>query len=883
MRLRIIHKLKSANIWHIVWMTVVLTEVLTALLNVATSLVLYGTLDADLLLAGTFHAFVVSLIIASIAVCLVRQLRETERSLTEKTLYLDNIMRSFTDTALAATDLDFRIIYYNPVAEKFFGYKAEEVIGRTVMEMHTKERVDPSRFSRAIDTVRRNGEYRYTIRQETGDGVRILESKVSAILDENRRLTGFVLTANDVTERELAREKLGVRAGQQAAVAELGQLALSGAAPFTLMEEAVSFVAKTLDVEYCKVLELLPDGMELLLRAGVGWRDGLVGRTTVGTERDSQAGYTLVSSKPVIVEDLRTERRFRGPQLLTDHGVVSGMSVIIHGKDRPFGILGAHTTSFRKFTNDDIHFLQAVSNVLAAAIERSRAEEAIAAEKERLAVTLQSIGDGVITTDTGGRIVLMNRVAEELTGWSQGDAAGRPLSEVLHLLNEKTGRPVENPAVKVLETRGMVGFADNTILKAKDGTERLIADSAAPICAKKGEIIGVVLVLRDITEKQKLEEEILKAQKLESLGVLAGGIAHDFNNLLTAILGNISIAKAYIKPENGLFERLTEAEKASLRAKGLTRQLLTFAKGGVVVKKTASVAELIKDSVCFALRGSNVKCKVSIAEDLRPVEIDEAQFSQVIDNLVINAQQAMPDGGTVEVSAENVTVRPEDLLPVKEGDFIKLSIKDHGVGIPRKNMQKIFDPYFTTKEKGTGLGLSTTYSIIKKHDGFITVESEPGKGTTFHIYLPASTKPVSERTKSNDKILKGSGRILVMDDEVIVREVAGKMLSLLGYEVEFAANGSEMIEVYKKAEEAGRPFDAVIMDLTVPGDMGGKEAVRRLIEINPGAKAIVSSGYSNDPIMADYRRYGFCGVVAKPYRLQQLSQVLHGVLSEEGI
>jgi len=878
---QITHKLKRASLWHIVWISVVLTEILTALINVITSLTLYGTVRLSLLMAGGIDAFVVSLIIASIAAYLVKQLRETEKSLSEKTLYLDSIMRSFADMAMAATDLDFRIVYYNPAAEKFFGYKAKEVVGRTVMEMHTKEKIDPARFAKAIETVRGEGEYRYTIRQETENGLRILESRVSGILDEKGRLVGFVLTSSDITEREQAREKLNVRASQQAVVAELGQLALSGISPSTLMEESVSIVARTLDVEYCKVLELLPDGNGLLLRAGVGWRDGLVGHATVGTERNSQAGYTLISSKPVIVEDLRTEKRFRGPQLLTDHGVVSGMSVIIHGDDRPFGILGAHTTKFRKFTTDDIHFLQAVSNVLAAAIERSRAEETIAAEKERLAVTLQSIGDGVITTDTDGKIVLMNRVAEELTGWSQEDALERPLSEVLHLTNEKTGRPAESPADKVLKTKGMVSLSNNVILKARDGTERIIADSAAPICAKQGEVIGVVLVLRDITEKHKLEEEILKAQKLESLGVLAGGIAHDFNNLLTAILGNISIAKTYIKQKDRIFERLTEAEKASLRAKGLTRQLLTFAKGGEVVKKTASVAELIKDSVCFSLRGSNVVCKVSIADDLMPVEIDEAQFSQVIDNLIINAQQAMPEGGTVEVSAENITVGPEDMLPLKEGNFIKLSIKDHGIGIPKKDIQKIFDPFFTTKEKGSGLGLATTYSIIKKHDGYITVESEPGVGTTFHIYLPASAKQGPAGAETYEQTFPGSGKILIMDDEAIVRDVAGKMLSLLGYEAEFTANGTEMLDVYKKAKDSGKPFDAVIMDLTVPGDMGGKEAIRRLLEICPEVKAIVSSGYSNDPIMADYKKYGFCGVVAKPYRLQQLSRVLHDVLSGE--
>ncbi len=877
----IIHKLKGFGLWPLVLLSIVVTEILTALTTVVTSLVLYGELNYSLLAIGAVDASVVSLIIASVAVCLLKHLRETERSLIEKTVYLDNIMSSSTDMALAATDLDFRIVYYNPMAEEFFGHSAEEVIGRTVMEMHTKERVDPARFEKAMETVRREGEYRYRIRQETGDGVRILESRISAIRDDKNELVGFVLTSNDVTERELSREKLNIRARQQALVAELGQQALSGIGLSELMEESVGLVARTLGVEYCKVLELLPGGDALLLRAGVGWKEGLVGRECVGTDRDSQAGYTLYSSSPVVVEDLGTEKRFKGPKLLTDHNVVSGMSVIIHGKDRPFGILGAHTTARRKFTEDDVHFLQAVSNVLAAAIERSKAEEAVAAEKERLTVTLRSIGDGVITTDTAGKIVLINKVAEELTGWRQEEAVGRPLSEVFRVVDDNSGEDLKNPVEEVLRTQGSVTLANQAVLRSRDGTERIIADSAAPIRDRESRIMGVVLVFRDVTEKQKMEQEVMKTQKLESLGVLAGGIAHDFNNLLTAILGNISLSKTYIqKGSDKALERLDEAEKASQRAKGLTRQLLTFAKGGEVVKRTASVSEIIRDSVCFALRGSNVRCKVSLPEDLWPVEIDKAQFSQVIDNLIINAQQAMPRGGTLEVEAENITVKPDDMVSLKEGRFIKLSIKDQGVGIPEENLQKIFDPYFSTKENGSGLGLATTYSIIKKHDGYITVESEVDVGTTFHIYLPASMKPKTAETDTKEKPLVGKGRILVMDDEEIVRDVAGQMLTLLGYEVSFATNGHEMLNVYREALEAGRPFAAVIMDLTIPGGMGGKEAIKELLRICPEAKAVVSSGYSNDPIISEYRKYGFRGVVAKPYKLQQLNQVLYQLLIE---
>lgn len=508
--------------------------------------------------------------------------------------------------------------------------------------------------------------------------------------------------------------------------------------------------------------------------------------------------------------------------------------------------------------------------------KRKQAESALIAEKERLAVTLRSIGDGVIATDTEGRVVLINRVAEALTGWTEKEAIGRPLNEVFYIINEKTRLHCENPVEKVLKSSRVVKLANHTILIAKDGTERIIADSGAPIHDKSGGIIGVVLAFRDVTEKQKLEKELLKIQKLESIGVLAGGIAHDFNNLLTGILGNISLAKTmYKNPEDKVFESLESAEKATLRARDLTQQLLTFSKGGAPVLKTANIAELLKDSAEFALRGSNVRCEFSIPDDIWQVKVDEGQMSQVINNIIINADQAMPEGGLISLSAENVTVEEESPLPLKPGRYVKVSIQDQGIGIPEGHLQKIFDPYFTTKQKGNGLGLTTAYSIVKNHDGHIAVESQLGAGATFSIYIPAVSESVRSKKKEvREKPVMGSGRILVMDDEEMIRDLAYRMLSKIGYEAVVAKDGSEAIELYKKAKESGRPFKAVIMDLTVPGGMGGKEAIQKLIEIDSKVKAIVSSGYSTDPVMSNFKKYGFSDVVVKPYGIKELSNVL---------
>lgn len=511
--------------------------------------------------------------------------------------------------------------------------------------------------------------------------------------------------------------------------------------------------------------------------------------------------------------------------------------------------------------------------------EWKRAEEALASEKERLAVTLGSIGDGVITTDMEERVVLMNKVAEGLTGWTQQEAVGRPLQEIFHMIDGKTGRPLESPAVQVLQTGATVELADHTILVSRGETERSIAHSGAPIRDKAGHIIGVVLVFRDTTQQQKMEEDLLRTSKLEAVGLLAGGIAHDFNNILTAILGNLSLVKMSIGPTDPLHRRVSDAETASLRARDLAQQLLTFAKGGTPIKKTVSMKELLKDSIEFVLHGSNVGVEFVISDDLWPVEIDEGQISQVLHNLVINAQQAMPQGGIIKVRAENDLVKEGDKrIFLKPGRYVRISIRDFGIGIPKEHLSKIFDPYFTTKQKGSGLGLPTSYSIIKKHDGYMTADSELGKGSTFSIYLAASSHDVEPERRS-EVPLRGKGKILIMDDEQAVREVAGELLGFLGYRVGYAEDGAEAIARYREGSASGEPFDLVIMDLTVPGKMGGKEAIQRLLEIDPHVRAIVSSGYSNDPIMGDYARYGFKGVIAKPYQLEQLSKTVHDVIT----
>ena len=514
--------------------------------------------------------------------------------------------------------------------------------------------------------------------------------------------------------------------------------------------------------------------------------------------------------------------------------------------------------------------------------DRQRAEQRLADEKEQLTVTLRSMGDGVITTDVAGKVVLLNGAAEELTGWKQTEAREKSLGEVLLLQSDEEEASGGDFWRQVLKTGEAISL-HRQVLKDRAGQRRTLALKAAPIASHDGSHSGVVTVFRDITLEHKVEEELQKASKLESVALMAGGIAHDFNNMLTAILGHLSLAKVTDVPPR---EVLATVEKACLYATDLTRQLMTFAKGSDPVRRLANVAEIVDEGVRFALHGTNMRCRFDLARDLPPVELDRGQINQVINNLVINAVQASPDGGILHVEARRMEVGKEErIATLKAGAYVRLSIRDQGSGISPENVARIFDPYFTTKATGSGLGLATSYSIIKKHGGLIRVESELGVGTTFMIYLPASQTPGVNAAASAQppagnvrEPVPGGRRVLFMDDEEILQELVSAMLAHLGYEVVCAAHGEEAIERYTAAHAAGRPFDAVIVDLTVPGGMGGHETVRQLQKFDPQIRAVVSSGYSNDPIMAEFERHGFAGVIAKPYQMAELSNVLEGVM-----
>ncbi len=417
-------------------------------------------------------------------------------------------------------------------------------------------------------------------------------------------------------------------------------------------------------------------------------------------------------------------------------------------------------------------------------------------------------------------------------------------------------------------------------LKRPDGSTFLASISARKVSAREGQEEYIEGIIRDITDKRRIEEELSRIEHLESIGTLAGGIAHDFNNLLMAIQGNISLARNE-KDLSKLSMRLEQAEASTEEATNLTRQLLTFARGGVPLKKSVEVASLLREAVIFALRGSEVEAVFDLEDDLRMIEADGEQIAQVINNITLNSIQAMKDGGRITVSCSNVHLEADSDTNLKEGEYVRISIEDTGKGIPPDTLKKIFNPYFTTKPDGSGLGLSTSYSIISRHSGAIRVYSEEGRGTELVIYLPTiACEKVKTVSDDEMEIDRTPAHVLIMDDDPSVREVLSGMLKVLGHVVTESADGIEAIELYRERFKSGEPFDAVIMDLTVPGGMGGEAAIGKLKKINPDVRAIVSSGYANNTVLSNYSDYGFRGRLIKPFRISTLLKELNTVLKQ---
>ncbi|HSV96575.1 MAG TPA: PAS domain S-box protein [Spirochaetota bacterium] len=509
---------------------------------------------------------------------------------------------------------------------------------------------------------------------------------------------------------------------------------------------------------------------------------------------------------------------------------------------------------------------------------RKEAEIALRESEELFRMMTEEGSDLILILEKSGTIIYQSPSVERILGYGTEGMIGKDVSEFIHpgdlrkfvaAYSEFLRNPSGIPSVEMR-------------VKHRDASWRTLEIKAKEI-TRHHTLKGLIVNCRDITDRRRIEEELHRAQKLESLGLLAGGIAHDFNNILTSIIGNIALSKMDIDAESEIFESLSDAEKASYRAKDLTLQLLTFSRGGAPIKKTTSLIELIRETVTFTLRGAAVQYDLSIADDLWLVDVDEGQISQVINNLLINALQAMGGDGKIEITAQNRVIGPIEKrrYPFSTGCYVVIAIRDYGPGIPEELLQKIFDPYFTTKKDGSGLGLSTVYSIIKNHSGYVDVGSQLGRGATFTLFFPASVGKSCEIESVPVVSGLGQRKILLMDDDTQVLRVTEKLLSRLGYRVHCSRDGAQAFEYFTHAMDVGDPFDLVILDLTIQGGLGGKATMEAIRQLDQNVRAIVSSGYSDNPVMAEYKKYGFNAVVKKPFQVDELSQIIHNLVQKQ--
>lgn len=509
--------------------------------------------------------------------------------------------------------------------------------------------------------------------------------------------------------------------------------------------------------------------------------------------------------------------------------------------------------------------------------DKIKAEESLKASEERFRSLAENSSDWIWEFNEDNIFTYSSHGVEKIIGYTPEEVIGK---SAFDFIPSPEKQKVFEEFSLLKEHQKPFSHLKN-VNQHKDGHLVTIESSGSPIINSNGQFKGYRGIDRDASEREKAEEQLRHVQKMEAIGTLAGGIAHDFNNMLSVLTGNISYALSIIKNDEELYDVLSDMMQSTKQAQNLTHQLLTFAKGGKPIKTSCNINKLLGESPKFFTSGTKSKCNFNLADNLKTAKVDSGQINQVISNLVINADQAMPDGGIIFIRTENTEIETDNNLQLTEGSYVKISIEDQGIGIHEKHISNIFDPYFTTKQKGSGLGLATAYSIIKRHGGRINVYSEVGKGTVFNVYLPASSKEPIEVEDKAQSTHEGHGKILIMDDQEPILKMVSRMLGRMGYEIVTTLDGSEAVETYSEAYEAGDFFDMVILDLTVPGGMGGAKTVIELLKIDPEVKAVVSSGYSNDPIMSKYQDYGFCGVVPKPYTKAQLSEVLNRILGEK--
>lgn len=777
-------------------------------------------------------------------------------SQAENYLYqLEAVIENMEDGVILF-DLDGRILKLNTAAIQILGYDNFEACPDNLFEIRNDFELydldgnsimleEWPQFRIVRGEVVRNFEaaaWRANVGQ-----IRYLSYNGTLIKDSAQTSTLAIMTIRDISERESLLRELEEEHSRLQAVLEQMPCGV-------IMFDACSLKQILVNKKYNEIWQIPKAGSEL-------------------TE-DYQPGKMFHSDgRPYQKEELPIFRS------LNNGEIVSNEEMICQRKNGPIMNVICNSTPI----------LDREGNIVAGVIVFSDITELKeATTKAALANQLQQIieflPDGIFVTDHERNVIAWNRALETLTGVPEQDVIGAKVKADLFegldrlmliddILNGSSG---ENESM--IHKSGDV-ISKQVLFPSLNHRDNVLLDiKATPIRNEHGSILGVIEIIRDITNQREMEVEAIRMQKLESLGILAGGIAHDFNNILAAIIANLQLATIKLKKRQDISKYLENTIETTYKASSLTKQLLTFAKGGGPVKKMVSLSKLVRETVNFALCGSKIKAVFRLPENLWPVDADEGQITQVINNLIINAEQAMPDGGIININGENVTYDANSKY--EPGRYVKLTVTDHGEGVPQEIVDKIFDPFFTTKKLGSGLGLSTSYSIIKKHNGYLELESSSETGATFSILLPAAKEELvaKEQPKEINAVVKA--KVLLLDDEDVIRNVSGELLSLFGYRVVLAKDGKEAIELYQQAKETGDPFVAVVMDLTIPGGMGGLETMNNLRRIDPNIKAIVSSGYANDPVISDYEKYGFCGVVIKPYKFDDLLLELEKIIEK---
>lgn len=773
-------------------------------------------------LLGVAALFVFFILVIAVSQFQIKRKTRELKSINEKLRLSEEKYRTIADEVPDLhfrTDMEGKIVYISQSVLKLSGYTAEEAIGKNIVEAY----VTPGDRETFLTAIQKNGYVNnFVVQVRHKDGSTWwAASNAQFYKDQDGNIIGIDVLIRDVTEQKLAQILL-LQSEQRL------QLALEGADlgmwDWNMQTNEVYFSPR--------YFSMLGYGSTELPHTRATWENLLHPDDRESTKQEIMTCIKKGSGR------WNSEFRLRSKD---------GQYISVLGRGK-----------IVKYTQDGVPLRAAGTHL--DITDLKIVESALQKNKALLNAIIGNLPFDFFAIDMTGHYIMQNSTCRR--GW--GDVIGKRPEDL----------PFDKETITLWLENNRKAFSGDTveseIVFDSGSGERTYYNIISPI-KDNDSIIGILGLNMDITERKRMEEELLKIRKLESVGVLAGGIAHDFNNIMAAILGNISLALTITNPKDEIYELLAESEKASLRAKALTQQLLTFSKGGDLVRKVAAIDEVIKDSANFVLRGSNVRCDFKFSEELWAVAIDTGQISQVIQNIIINSSQAMPTGGMITIDCSNYCLESSNIIPVSAGNYIKIVIKDLGIGIPVDVLDKIFDPYFTTKLKGSGLGLAISHSIISKHDGYITVDSTPDQGTVFTIYLPASQGQLELESKDVMAApTTAQGRIMIMDDEEMIRSLVERALSHVGYEVVHAEDGEHAVRLYKEAKEKGVPIDLIIMDLTIPGGMGGKAAVKKIHDIDPNAKVVVSSGYFNDPVMADFCEYGFLAAIVKPFQIREL-------------